>query len=197
MGTCKALKVIVDLEISSVTCPGVWLPNKGEVLVRIWLLERSSRTASVLPVFPLVYNERFTFEKVFTCQRLPELHNLLAHETVRAELQQLRMGRVTSLASFECSLLTLLYPEVDRPDLQCSEEVSLCMQPLFHFPIVDPPSTRSSKDVHKLAVQAHSRRIPSPRKPRCHGNKRPPFVVRHVDSDIFKLGSHSAGNSSP
>lgn len=47
------------------SAPGTWLPNRDDVYLTIELFNQVKRTRLTDPIFPLVFHDRFTFEKVF------------------------------------------------------------------------------------------------------------------------------------
>ncbi|XP_062064302.1 spermatogenesis associated 6-like protein isoform X3 [Lepus europaeus] len=64
MGTMP-LEVVVELQIRAVSCPGVFLPDKQDVFLGIYLLNQYLETDCFPSVFPIVIQRCMRFEKVF------------------------------------------------------------------------------------------------------------------------------------
>lgn len=47
-----------------VTCPGVWLCPKGQIMVKVSTLGISRKTRRIYPKFPLQFKETFHFQRV-------------------------------------------------------------------------------------------------------------------------------------
>ncbi|XP_063218206.1 spermatogenesis associated 6-like protein isoform X2 [Bacillus rossius redtenbacheri] len=142
--TRKALNVFVELNVHAVTCPGVWLSARGRVALRVAMLGTSVRTSRVPPVFPLLFHSKFIFQKtLWDVCRLPELEEALARQTLVAQLVQ-GEGEERLLATFETSLLELLFPVTFRPDLACGVDVDLLMDASPSFPGILAPKIEVS-----------------------------------------------------
>lgn len=61
----RALRCLVDINIHAITCPGVWLPRRDDVYLNISLFNQLRRTQLTTPAFPILFHEKFKFDKVF------------------------------------------------------------------------------------------------------------------------------------
>nr|XP_032633758.1 spermatogenesis associated 6-like protein [Chelonoidis abingdonii] len=59
------LKVLVELQIHAVTCPGVFLPEKHDIYLSVCIMGQYKETECLPPIFPLLFHEKMWFEKVF------------------------------------------------------------------------------------------------------------------------------------
>ncbi|XP_061485222.1 spermatogenesis associated 6-like protein isoform X2 [Rhineura floridana] len=59
------LKVVVELQIHAVSCPGVYLTEKSDVYLHVCILGQCKETDCLRPIFPLLFHEKMWFEKVF------------------------------------------------------------------------------------------------------------------------------------
>ncbi|KAG8595622.1 hypothetical protein GDO81_001577, partial [Engystomops pustulosus] len=59
------LKVVVELQIHAVTCPGVFLPDKDDIFLNVSILGQSKETRCLPAVFPILFHEKMRFEKTF------------------------------------------------------------------------------------------------------------------------------------
>lgn len=85
----KAMKVIVELDIHTVTCPGTFLRDYGYVYLKVNCMGLEVNTKSVAPTFPLFFHERLRFERVFkSCQDPAYVTVHLKGEDVLVELRQ-------------------------------------------------------------------------------------------------------------
>ncbi|KAM8880964.1 spermatogenesis associated 6-like protein isoform 1-T1 [Synchiropus picturatus] len=85
----KALKVVVELFFRSVSCPGVHLPSKDDVFLSMFIMGQYGQSVCLPPVFPLLFHEKMTFEKIFKYAYDPgDIAVLLEHETVQIKLLQ-------------------------------------------------------------------------------------------------------------
>lgn len=85
----KAMKVVVELDIHTVTCPGTFLRDYGYVYLKVNCMGLEVNTKSVAPTFPLFFHERLRFERVFkSCQDPAYVTVHLKGEDVLVELRQ-------------------------------------------------------------------------------------------------------------
>lgn len=120
-----------------VTCPGVWLCPNGKVALRISTLDFSAQSHGVRPIFPLLFHEHVTFDKIFARISLKELQSALEREFLYAELIQWvsPASRGIVLATFETNLADLLYPTPCCKGLLAGVDVDLLMEPSKCFPV--------------------------------------------------------------
>nr|XP_053637248.1 uncharacterized protein LOC128692199 [Cherax quadricarinatus] len=145
----KALKLTTEIDIHAVSCPGVWLPGRGRCSLSVCLLGFHTRTNKLPPVFPLLYHEKFKFERTFVGVRnLSVLERVLAAETVYLELVQEEASGEAVLAVFESSVRDLLFPRPAERLSYSGVDLDLLMEPTRDFPgIISPKievSTRTS-----------------------------------------------------
>ncbi|XP_067047674.1 spermatogenesis-associated protein 6-like isoform X2 [Acropora muricata] len=85
----KAMKVIVELDIHTLTCPGTYLRDYGYLYLKVNCMGLEVNTKSVSPTFPLFFHERLRFERVFkSCQDPAYVTIHLKGEDVLVELRQ-------------------------------------------------------------------------------------------------------------
>ncbi|KAM9250947.1 LOW QUALITY PROTEIN: spermatogenesis associated 6-like protein [Cariama cristata] len=56
-------KVVVELQVPAVTCPSMFLPEKHHIFLSVILGQH--KETCLPPVFPLLFHEKMSFEKVF------------------------------------------------------------------------------------------------------------------------------------
>jgi len=107
----KALKVIVDVTINAVTCPGVILPDHSSVFLNVDIFGECQKTECLPAVFPFLYHEKMRFEKTFHQATDPvQVANQLAQDIVRLELIQLSYPSGDLLARYEENSRDFLFP---------------------------------------------------------------------------------------
>ncbi|KAF6328171.1 spermatogenesis associated 6 like [Rhinolophus ferrumequinum] len=57
------LEVVVELQIRAISCPGVFLPDKQDVYLGVYLLNQYQETDCFPSVFPIMIQQRMRFEK--------------------------------------------------------------------------------------------------------------------------------------
>ncbi|XP_041339435.1 spermatogenesis-associated protein 6 isoform X1 [Pyrgilauda ruficollis] len=108
----KALCCVLQLELRSITCPGVQLKDKQELYLSVFVLGQYHKTECVPAVFPLLFKEKLVFEKEFANIVDPgDLVKLLEFDTAVLELIQLAppVGKV--LATYEENTRDFLFPD--------------------------------------------------------------------------------------
>ncbi|XP_060132900.1 spermatogenesis-associated protein 6 isoform X2 [Zootoca vivipara] len=66
MSPSKGFLCVLELQIRSITCPGVTLKAKDDLYISARILGQYKKTSSVRAIFPLLFNEKLIFEKVYT-----------------------------------------------------------------------------------------------------------------------------------
>ncbi|XP_068262921.1 spermatogenesis-associated protein 6 isoform X2 [Nyctibius grandis] len=112
----KALLCALQLDVRLITCPGVLLKDKEELYLSVSVLGQNKKTRCVPAVFPLLFQEKLVFEKVFADVVDPgDLVELLEFDTAVLELIQLiPPGKI--LAMYEENTRDFLFPD---PKLTC------------------------------------------------------------------------------
>ncbi|XP_023708456.1 spermatogenesis-associated protein 6 isoform X2 [Cryptotermes secundus] len=165
----KVFNVSVELDVHAVTCPGVWLCPNGKIILKLFMFGSSARAPHLPPIFPLLYHQKFVFQKTFTNVRyLTDLQHLLGKEFVHAELIQSSGGSGAVLASFETTVLELLYPSPCVKGLIAGVDIDLLMEPRKCFPGILGPKIKVST---KTTIEEVLDTSPS--------NKRNPGLINH------------------
>ncbi|XP_020627625.1 spermatogenesis-associated protein 6-like isoform X1 [Orbicella faveolata] len=130
----KAMKVVVELDIHTVTCPGTFLRDYGYVYLKVNCMGLEVNTKSVAPTFPLFFHERLRFERVFkSCQDPAYVTVHLKGEDVLVELRQhddyISDGYV--IGHYANNARDFLYPAVP-PYPGSGREVTLFKTSLFN-----------------------------------------------------------------
>ncbi|XP_050800253.1 spermatogenesis associated 6-like protein isoform X3 [Gopherus flavomarginatus] len=100
------LKVVVELQIHAVTCPGVFLPEKHDIYLSVCIMGQYKETECLPPIFPLLFHEKMWFEKVFESAVDP------AAVTEMLESNVTTFGLIQLISSEP--KLTPVYPGVER-----------------------------------------------------------------------------------
>ncbi|CAL8326987.1 unnamed protein product [Lota lota] len=143
----KALKVVTELHFRTVSCPGVHLWAKDDVYLSVCVMGQHRKSPCVPAVFPLLLQQKMTFEKIFQFAVDPgDIAVMMEYETVKIELVQLTppvtglplLSDGDTLAWFEEDSRHFLFPE---PKLLPSysgvgREVLMTRAP--HFPGIAP-----------------------------------------------------------
>ncbi|XP_019904315.1 spermatogenesis-associated protein 6 isoform X2 [Esox lucius] len=107
----RSLKCTVKIEIQTITCPGVVLPNQEDVYLSVCIMGQFKKTRCLPPVFPLLFHEKMIFMKTFSGVADPgQIANLLEADTTSFELIQLVPPEGDSLATIEENTRDFLYP---------------------------------------------------------------------------------------
>ncbi|XP_071665991.1 spermatogenesis-associated protein 6 isoform X3 [Patagioenas fasciata] len=113
----KALLCVLQLDVRSITCPGVLLKDKEQLYLSVSVLGQCKKTQCVPAAFPLLFHEKLVFEKAFPDIVDPgDLVELLELDTVVLELIQLVPPVGEILATYEENTRDFLFPD---PKLTC------------------------------------------------------------------------------
>ncbi|XP_072505468.1 spermatogenesis-associated protein 6 isoform X1 [Notamacropus eugenii] len=111
MPKMKALQCALALEIRSVSCPRLQLKDKEDVYLSVCVFGQYKKTQCVPPVFPLVFNARMVFEKVFPEAIDPgDVVTQLEYDTAVFELIQLVLPVGETLSTYEENTRDFMFP---------------------------------------------------------------------------------------
>nr|XP_023676656.1 spermatogenesis associated 6-like protein isoform X2 [Paramormyrops kingsleyae] len=130
----KAVRVVIDLHLRSVTCPGVFLAHKDDLYLSVCFMNQYKKTECHPPVFPIVFQERMRFDKVFKHVHDPaDVSEVLECERVKVDLIQLIPPVGELLAHFEADARSFLFPEpkLVAPSSGVDREVLMTRSPVF------------------------------------------------------------------
>ncbi|XP_039086763.1 spermatogenesis associated 6-like protein isoform X5 [Hyaena hyaena] len=106
------LEVVVELQIRAISCPGVFLPDKQDVYLGVYLLNQYLETDCFPSLFPIVIQQSMRFEKVFENAIDPgAVAEILESFLTRFELIQLVSPAWEELACYEENTRDFLFPE--------------------------------------------------------------------------------------
>ncbi|XP_053272724.1 spermatogenesis associated 6-like protein [Pleuronectes platessa] len=142
----KALKVVVELKFRAVSCPGVHPPAKDDIYLRMCFMGQYRQSECLPAVFPLLFHEKMTFEKVFRHAVDPgDIAVMLEYETVRVELVQLTPPEGDILACFEENARRFLFPEPRLVPSFSGVDREVLMTRAPYFPGIAPRLEFSTK----------------------------------------------------
>ncbi|XP_037614800.1 spermatogenesis associated 6-like protein [Sebastes umbrosus] len=135
----KALKVLVELKFRAVSCPGVHLQAKDDIYLSMCIMGRYCRSECLPAVFPLLFHEKMTFEKIFRHAVDPgDIAVMLEYETVTIELVQLIPPVTDTLACFEEDARSFLFPEPKLVPSSSGVDREVLMTRAPYFPGIAP-----------------------------------------------------------
>ncbi|XP_048358796.1 spermatogenesis associated 6-like protein isoform X1 [Sphaerodactylus townsendi] len=142
------LKVVVELQIHAVTCPGVYLTEKNDVYLTVCILGQSKETESLPSIFPLLFHEKMWFEKVFEKAKDPiAVVELLGRNVTKFRLSELIPTEREGLAFYEVNTRDFLFPEPKLTPVYPGVDRELLMKTHPTFPGIAPKlefSTRTT-----------------------------------------------------
>ncbi|XP_072314576.1 spermatogenesis associated 6-like protein [Eucyclogobius newberryi] len=135
----KALKVLVEVNIRAVSCPGVRLMAYEDMYLSVRFMGQFRQSECLPAVFPLMFHEKMTFEKIFRYAVDPgDIAVMLEYETVRIELVQLIPPLGTTLAYYANDARRFLFPEPKLVPPSSGTEQEVLMSRAQHFPGICP-----------------------------------------------------------
>ncbi|XP_030049667.1 spermatogenesis associated 6-like protein isoform X2 [Microcaecilia unicolor] len=153
------LKVVVDLYIQAITCPGVFLPEREDVYLNVCILGQWKETKCLVPTFPIMFHEKMRFEKVFLTAIDPaDISQLLENDKTRFELTQLTPPVGEMLSFYEENTREFLYPEPRLTPSLPGVDREMLMKTAYNFPGIAPKiefSTRTA--IKELPVDSKNR----------------------------------------
>ncbi|KAM5261376.1 spermatogenesis associated 6-like protein isoform 3-T4 [Hipposideros larvatus] len=154
------LEVVVELQIRAISCPGVFLPDKQDVYLGVYLLNEYQETDCFPSVFPIMIQQRMRFEKLFENAIDPgTVADTLESFLTRFELVQLVSPAWEELAYYEENTRDFLFPE---PKLTPSHP-GMCREVLMKtaagFPGIAPKLEFSTKTSIRECVFLHRNRF--------------------------------------
>ncbi|XP_074053562.1 spermatogenesis associated 6-like protein isoform X2 [Macrotis lagotis] len=142
------LEVAVELQVRAITCPGVFLPEKKELLLGVCIFDQYRETKCFPALFPLIIHEVMKFDKIFLNALDPAtVAELLETYTIRFELIQLVPPEGTLLAYYEENTRDFLFPEPRLTPLYPGADREVLMKTPQGFPGISPKiefSTRTA-----------------------------------------------------
>ncbi|XP_069432586.1 spermatogenesis associated 6-like protein isoform X1 [Ovis canadensis] len=154
------LEVVVELQIRAISCPGVFLPDKHDVFLGVYLLNQYLETDCFPSMFPIMIQRSMRFEKVFENAIDPgAVADILESFLTRFELIQLVSPVWQELAYYEENTRDFLFPE---PRLTPSHP-GMCREVLMKtvegFPGIAPKIEFSTRTAIRERVFLHRNRF--------------------------------------
>ncbi|XP_035531519.1 spermatogenesis associated 6-like protein [Morone saxatilis] len=177
----KALKVVVELQFRAVSCPGVHLPAKDDIYLSMCFMGQYRQSECLPAVFPLLFHEKMTFEKIFRHAVDPgDIAVMLEYETARVELVQLIPPVGDTLACFEEDARRFLFPEPKLVPSFSGVDREVLMTRAPHFPGIAPRLEFSTKTtIIECSADAEINIYPNvPMRPAIKRNRKHPSRPR-------------------
>ncbi|XP_067678353.1 spermatogenesis-associated protein 6-like isoform X1 [Haliotis asinina] len=195
----RALRCVVDLNINTVSAPGVWLPSKEDIYLSVCVFNQYRNTRLVTSVFPLLINETFRFEKTYYTAVDPgHVAELLEDELIIFELLQLSeyTDGAVRLATFSTNARDFLYPYPSLAPIYSSADREILMSRTIAFPGISPKLEFSTRSVIReslspeadaledaLEDERQARRRKARRTPSARRCRSPTRIYYRVDND--------------
>nr|XP_034979613.1 spermatogenesis-associated protein 6 isoform X2 [Zootoca vivipara] len=139
MSPSKGFLCVLELQIRSITCPGVTLKAKDDLYISARILGQYKKTSSVRAIFPLLFNEKLIFEKVYTDVVDPgDLVELFERDTAVLELIQTVPPVGEILATYEANTRDFLFPAPKSITGQRGSVREILMKKAFGFTGIAP-----------------------------------------------------------
>ncbi|XP_053512088.1 spermatogenesis associated 6-like protein isoform X1 [Artibeus jamaicensis] len=154
------MEVVVELQIRAISCPGVFLPDKQDVYLGVYLLNQYLETDCFPSVFPVTIQQRMKFKKLFENAIDPgAVADILESFLTRFELIQLVPPVWEELAYYEENTREFLFPEpkLTPPNPGMCREV--LMKTAAGFPGIAPKIEFSTRTAIRECVLLHRNRF--------------------------------------
>ncbi|XP_019386932.1 PREDICTED: spermatogenesis-associated protein 6 isoform X1 [Crocodylus porosus] len=141
-----------------ITCPGVLLKDKGRLYLSICVFGQYKKTRCVPAAFPLFFEEKLEFEKVFTDVVDPgDLVELLELDTAVLELIQLVPPVGEILATYEENTRDFLFPDPKVTRGHHGSDREILMKRSFSFTGIAPKLRFSTSSLITESVLSSGR----------------------------------------
>ncbi|XP_054583232.1 spermatogenesis associated 6-like protein isoform X2 [Eptesicus fuscus] len=161
------LEVVVELQIRAISCPGVFLPDKQDVYLGVYLLNQYLETNCFPSVFPIMIQQRMRFQK--HNQFLDKLFenaidpgavaDILESILTRFELIQLVPPVWEELAYYEENTREFLFPEPKLTPSNPGIGREVLMKTAAGFPGIAPKIEFSTRTAIRECVFLHRNRF--------------------------------------
>ncbi|XP_063153970.1 spermatogenesis-associated protein 6 [Candoia aspera] len=139
MAPCKGFVCVLELHIRTVTCPGVALKSRDDVYISACIFGQHKKTSCVSAIFPLIFDEKLMFEKVYTDVVDPgDLVELFETDTSVLELIQTVPPVGEILARYEENTRDFLFPTPKSIHQQRSTVREVLMKKAYGFTGIAP-----------------------------------------------------------
>ncbi|KAJ6669541.1 hypothetical protein lerEdw1_000089 [Lerista edwardsae] len=186
------LKVVVELQIHAITCPGVYLMEKNDVYLHVSILGQCKETDCRPPIFPLLFREKLWFEKVFEKATDPvTVVELLKKNVTKFQLSEEIPTEEEDIAFYEENTRDFLFPEPKLTPTYAGVDRELLMNTYPSFPGIAPKlefSTRTT--ITQLPLQSR-------RWYRVHRFLNKKFRYERIFQDRSKIRVRRASSASP
>ncbi|KAG3287175.1 spermatogenesis associated 6 like, transcript variant X1 [Ictidomys tridecemlineatus] len=154
------LEAVVELQIRAISCPGVFLPDKQDVYLGVYLLNQYVETACFPSVFPIVIQQILRFKKVFENAIDPgAVAELLESFLARFELIQLVPPVWEELAYYEENTRDFLFPEPKLTPSHPGIHREVLMKTAIGFPGIAPKLEFSTRTAIRECMFLHRNRF--------------------------------------
>ncbi|XP_073908041.1 spermatogenesis associated 6-like protein isoform X3 [Castor canadensis] len=140
------LEVAVELQVRAVSCPGVFLQEKQDVYLGVYLLNQYLETDCFPSVFPIVIQQSMRFEKVF--------ENAIDPGAVADLLEMWE-----ELAYYEENTRDFLFPEPKLTPSHPGKHREVLMKTAKSFPGIAPKLEFSTRTAIRECVFLHGNRF--------------------------------------
>ncbi|XP_006768302.1 PREDICTED: spermatogenesis associated 6-like protein [Myotis davidii] len=154
------LEVVVELQIRAISCPGVFLPDKQDVYLGVYLLNQYLETNCFPSVFPIMIQQRMRFQKLFENAIDPgAVADILESILTRFELIQLVHPVWEELAYYEENTREFLFPEPKLTPSIPGIGREVLMKTAAGFPGIAPKIEFSTRTAIRECVFLHRNRF--------------------------------------